>query len=111
MVSRATDDKSTVPIASTVQRVHEVLTMAQTQPFEQASNFRDDHVHPATTIDEAAEAARDGAARIPWAAVGPAGEHTLAEAGAIVRGLRRQDDGLLDNPDEPGVEAIIARAY
>ena len=111
LVSRAANAKSTVAIAGISERVHETLRLAQAALLEQATKLRDDHVHQAVTIEEAAEAARDGAARIRWSALGPDGEQRLAEAGATVRCLRRADGGFLEDVDGAEVEAIIARAY
>jgi prolyl-tRNA synthetase len=65
----------------------------------------------ATTISEAMAQARVGAARIPWATLGPDGERRLLEDGISVRCLVREDGEPLDDPDADGVEAIVARAY
>lgn len=111
LVSRATNEKSTVSIAEISERVHETLGLAHAALLEQATKYRDDRLHPAATTEEAADAARDAAARIRWVALGPDGEQRLAEAGATVRCLRREDGGFIDDVEGPEVEAIIARAY
>jgi prolyl-tRNA synthetase len=108
---RATNAKSSVSIAGIAERVDETLGLTHAALLEQATTLRDDRVQPAATIEEAAAAARDGVARIRWAALGPDGEQRLAEAGASVRCLRRDDGRFADDIDDPEVEAIVARAY
>jgi prolyl-tRNA synthetase len=111
LVSRVTGEGSTVSIAGIPERIRETLDLAQAALLEQATELRDDRVHPCATTDEAADAARDGAARIRWSAVGGDGERRLAEAGATVRCLVREDGAFPDDLDAPEVEAIVARAY
>jgi prolyl-tRNA synthetase len=83
----------------------------QDELLRQATALRDRLTHPVTTVDEAIEQGRAGAARIPWAALGPDGERRLLEDGISVRCLAREDGGVVDDPDADGVEAIVARAY
>ncbi|SEG92647.1 prolyl-tRNA synthetase [Actinacidiphila yanglinensis] len=64
-----------------------------------------------STIDEAAEAAATGWARIPWADLGPAGEAVLAEQGVSVRCLVAEDGSVPVADDAPGTLAVVARAY
>jgi prolyl-tRNA synthetase len=111
LVCRATNAKSSVSIARIAERVDESLGSTHAALLEQATKLRDDRVQPAATVEEAAEAARDGVARIRWAALGPDGEQRLAEAGATVRCLRRDDGRFADDVGDPDVEAIVARAY
>jgi prolyl-tRNA synthetase len=108
---RATGVKSSVPIAGIAQRVDETLAATRAVLLGQATKLRDDRVQLAATIEEAAAAARDGVARIRWAALGRDGEQRLAEAGASVRCLRRDDGRFAADIDDPEVEAIVARAY
>jgi prolyl-tRNA synthetase len=58
-----------------------ILAAEQAELLRQATALRDRLVSPVRTIEEAAEQARDGAARLPWAALGPAGERRLLEDG------------------------------
>ena len=50
-----------------------------------ATRRRDDRTHDVASVAEAAEAARTGFARLPWAAVGVAGEDRLAQDAVTVR--------------------------
>jgi prolyl-tRNA synthetase len=63
------------------------------------------------SVDEAAEAAGRGFARLAWSAVRRDGEARLAAAGATVRCLQRPDGTVPDTEDEDGVVATVARAY
>ena len=57
------------------------------------------------------ELAGDGLARLPWRMCGAQGEGRLAQAGASVRCLLREDGEPVDDPDADGVDAIVGRAY
>ena len=76
-----------------------------------ATRRREDRTQEVTTLAEAAEAARAGFARLPWAAVGVEGEARLAQDGVTVRCLQRPDGSLPDDPDEKDLVAVVARAY
>ncbi|WP_225846476.1 proline--tRNA ligase [Streptomyces sp. HPF1205] len=64
-----------------------------------------------TTVEEAAEAAATGWARIPWATLGVDGEDALAQQGVSVRCLVGEDGSVPTRDDAPGTLAIVARAY
>jgi len=64
-----------------------------------------------TTVDEAAEAAQTGFARLPWDVVRGEGEARLAERGVTVRCLMGPDGSLPPSEDEPDLVAVVARAY
>jgi prolyl-tRNA synthetase len=64
-----------------------------------------------TTIEEALEAAQTGFARIPWATLGEEGEARLAQDAVTVRCLQTVDGEVPESEDEPGVVAVVARAY
>jgi len=88
-----------------------ILAAEQAELLRQATALRDRLVRPVRTIEEAAEQARDGAARLPWAALGLEGERRLLEDGISVRCLVGEDANPVDDPESDGVEAIVARAY
>ena len=69
------------------------------------------HTTTVATIDEAAEAARTGWARIPWSTLGPEGEAQLAESGVTVRCLTLPDGSVPRAEDDPDVLAVVGRAY
>jgi prolyl-tRNA synthetase len=63
------------------------------------------------TVSEALEAAQNGFARLPWAAVGEAGERELKTEAITVRCLQRPDGSIPDCDTEEGLIAIVARSY
>jgi prolyl-tRNA synthetase len=83
----------------------------QDSMLEEALSIRDASVSEAASVPEAAEAAQAGVARIAWDRVGPDGERTLLDRGVSVRCLQREDGSIPDSEDEPGLVAIVARAY
>ena len=88
-----------------------ILAAEQAELLRQATALRDRLIHPVHTIEEAAEQARHGAARLPWAALGPEGERRLLEDGISVRCLVGEDAEPRRRPESDGVDAIVARAY
>jgi prolyl-tRNA synthetase len=64
-----------------------------------------------SSIDEAAEAARDGFARIPWQTLGVRGEAKLAQQAVTVRCLQTPDGSLPESGDEADLVAVVARGY
>jgi prolyl-tRNA synthetase len=103
--------KAAVPLAGLASRVPGILEEDQAALLGQATALRDGLVHDAGSLDEAAELARDGFARLPWARLGEEGEADLARSGASVRCLLRADGTVVDDPAAPGVDALVARAY
>jgi prolyl-tRNA synthetase len=108
---RDTGHKSQARIDSVVAAVPAVLDEIQTALLAEATAFRDERTVDVTTIDEAREAAEVGFARIAWADLGEAGEADLARTAVTVRCLQRPDGSVPDAEDEPGVVAVVARAY
>jgi prolyl-tRNA synthetase len=64
-----------------------------------------------SSVQEAAEAARTGFARIPWRTLGVGGEAELAQNAVTVRCLQRPDGSLPEADDEDDLVAIVARSY
>ena len=87
------------------------LDAAQRALFDDALDRRESRTVDAATVEEAAEAAKDGFVRIPWAAVGAEGEQRLGESAVTVRCLQRPDGSLPDSEDEPDLVAFVARSY
>ncbi len=54
---------------------------------------------------------RTGWALIPWSTLGTEGEATLAESAVTVRCLTLPDGSVPQDEDEPGVVAVVGRAY
>ncbi|MDA0158953.1 proline--tRNA ligase [Solirubrobacter ginsenosidimutans] len=108
---RAEAVKTTHALDGLAQAMPAILETQQDELLRQARAFRDRLTSRVTTIGEAIEQARVGAARVPWATLGLDGERRLLEAGISVRCLVREDGALVDDPEAGGVDAIVARAY
>jgi prolyl-tRNA synthetase len=111
VVSRARGEKTTLPLGQIADHVASALDADQQFLEDEARALRDGKLTDASSIDEAAELGRDGFARIPWAQLGVEGERKLAESAVSVRCLRHPDGGFDFDPDDDGIEAIVARAY
>ncbi len=109
----AADDpavKATVPLAGVVDAVTDALAAAQDSLLAEATAMRDTRTVVVATVDEAAEAAATGFARLPWSAVGEEGEARLGEQGFTVRCLQHPD-GTVPTELTADVQAIVARSY
>jgi prolyl-tRNA synthetase len=108
---RAQEAKETLPLDGIAARVPRMLDEDQAALLAQATARRDARTQGVSSLEEAAEAGRDGFARIPWRACGTDGEARLARDGVSARCLLREDGLPVDDPDADGVDALLARAY
>jgi hypothetical protein len=76
-----------------------------------AGAARDARIPDVATVADAVNACAQGWARLPWAAVGEAGEAELADSTITVRCLTRPDGSLPDSDTEPDLLAYAARSY
>ncbi len=111
MVRRDTSEKSQVGIAGLAAHLPAILNGIQADMLHAATIRRDARTVTVSTIDEAREAAQTGFARIPWATLGEEGEALLARDAITVRCLQTADGEVPASEDEPGVVAVVARAY
>ncbi|WP_421120369.1 proline--tRNA ligase [Aquihabitans daechungensis] len=111
IVRRDTGEKSQVGIAGLAADLPAILHGIQADLLQAATVRRDARTVTVSTIDEAREAAQTGFARIPWATLGEEGEALLARDAITVRCLQTADGGVPASEDEPGVIAVVARAY
>jgi prolyl-tRNA synthetase len=111
LVRRDTGVKTAAPLAGLSAAVPTLLADVQAGMLATATRRRDDRVADVATLAEAGEAARTGFARLPWAAVGVEGEARLAQDAVTVRCLQRPDGTLPEDPAEPDLVAVVARAY
>jgi prolyl-tRNA synthetase len=100
---RARGEKTAHRLDGLARAIPGILEAEQAELLRQATDLRDRLTGDAATIPEAIERAGAGAARIPWAALGPDGERQLLDDGISVRCLVHEDG-------EPPA-AIVARAY
>ncbi|MGN6613043.1 MAG: proline--tRNA ligase [Angustibacter sp.] len=111
VVRRVPQTKTATALADVVGAVRGALTADHQALYDEALARRERLTTDVTSVDEAAEAAATGWARIPWATLGVQGEAELAGRGVTVRCLVRPDGGVPDSDDEPGALAVVARAY
>jgi prolyl-tRNA synthetase len=108
---RARGAKTTQALDGLARAMPAILEAEQQELLRQAIECRERLTRRVETIEDAVAHARGGAARLPWAALGPDGERRLLADGVSVRCLMRPDGAWVDDPDAEGVEAIVSRAY
>ncbi|MBV9933637.1 MAG: proline--tRNA ligase [Actinobacteria bacterium] len=110
LVRRDTADKQAVAVGEVAARVGPALGEVQAGLLAEATARRDAATAVVATVDEAAEAAKTGWARLPWSAVGEDGEDKLATSSVSVRCLQGPDGGLPTASDDDLI-AYVGRAY
>src|SRR5689334_5120411 len=111
LVRRIDGAKTPIPLTEAVTRVVSALAEDQQALYDEALARREANTHDVSTLDDALAAAADGWARLPWSAVGEAGELRANAEGVTVRVLTRADGSVPDSEDEPDLVAYLARAY
>jgi prolyl-tRNA synthetase len=111
LVRRLDGSKLPTPLGQLVAAVRAALADGQQGLYEQALALREARTTDVSTLDDAIGAARTGWARVPWAAVGEDGEARANQDAVSVRCLLRPDGSVPDADDEPGLLAILSRAY
>jgi prolyl-tRNA synthetase len=111
VVRRVTGERGPVPVDSVVSLVTAALTADQQTLYDSALAEQKRRTTEVTSVAEAIEAAGSGWARLPWSAVGAAGEAELNVHGVTVRCLLHADGSVPDSEDAPGLVAVVGRAY
>jgi prolyl-tRNA synthetase len=111
VVRRDSLQKRSVPVGGMAAAVAEDLAAAQQALYDRAQARQEAWTRRVETLDEAAAAGAEGFAVVPWEVLGEKGEAELAAAGVSVRCLQREDGSLAGSDDEPGLIAVVARAY
>ena len=111
LVRRDTSEKTPVPLPELPQKIAATLQAQQNEMLAAATEQLEARTQEAATIEEAAEIAQQGFARIPWKTIGTEGETALAAKGVSVRCLLRQDNTTPATIDDPDLAAIVGRAY
>jgi prolyl-tRNA synthetase len=111
VVRRFDGSKTPTALADVVSAVTAALDADQKALYDQALAHRLEHTVDVSTVDDAIAAVATGWARVPWSAVGTAGESRANADGVTVRCLTRADGGVPDSEDEPDLVAYLARAY
>ena len=105
------DSKSAVPLGELTAAVTAALTADHDALYNEALARRESRTVACTTIEDAAQAAKDGWATIPWRELGTDGEAKLAESAISVRCLVLPDGSVPRTEDDDDVIAVVARAY
>jgi prolyl-tRNA synthetase len=111
VVHRLSGGKEPLPLTGIVGTVVALLAREQRAMLDDARAARDARTTDVDTVPEAVEACARGWARLPWTAVGEAGEDELAQSAITVRCLTRADGSLPDSDTERGLVAYVARSY
>lgn len=111
VVRRVSGTKEPVAFDDVAPTVIAALEIDQQSLYDEALAYREAKTIDVSTVDEAIEASASGWARVPWDRVGLDGEAKANASGVTVRCLLRPDGGLPDADDEPGMIAVLGRAY
>jgi prolyl-tRNA synthetase len=112
LVRRDTGHKQQVAVDAAVARVGELVDEIQRDLLAAATERRDAATADVASLDEAAEAAQTGFARLPWGLVRGDGEARLAGQGITVRCLMTPDGAEVPpSDDDDELVAVVARAY
>jgi prolyl-tRNA synthetase len=111
MARRIAGGKSAVPLGELTAAVTAALTADHDALYNEALARRESRTVACATIEDAAQAAKDGWATIPWRELGTDGEAKLAESAISVRCLVLPDGSVPRTEDDDDVIAVVARAY
>ncbi|MFK0287026.1 proline--tRNA ligase [Streptomyces sp. NPDC090499] len=111
LVRRVAGSREPTPTGALSELLPKVLEDDQALLLAQSRARREDRTVEVTTVEEAAEAASTGWARIAWETLGLEGEARLAAQGVTVRCLVAADGSVPERDDQPGNVAVVARAY
>lgn len=111
VVRRDTLSKRQVPIGALADTVAADLAAGQAALLDAALADREARTVRVGTLEEAAEAAAEGFAVVPWDRIGAEGEAELAADGVTVRCLYSRDGSLAESDEDADLLAVVAKAY
>jgi prolyl-tRNA synthetase len=111
IVRRLDGTKSPVRLDAAEASIAAAVKSDQQALYDEALALRESRTEPVTNLPDALNAAERGWARVPWDAVGERGETKANQQGITVRCLQREDGSVPATDDEPGLVALLARAY
>jgi prolyl-tRNA synthetase len=111
LAKRLSGGKVPVAVGELSVEVPRLLAAEQQAMLDGARAQRDARIADVSTVGEAAEAASEAWAKLPWEVLGDEGEAKLAQSGVTVRCLQRPDGGVPDSDTEPGLIAYVGRSY
>jgi prolyl-tRNA synthetase len=104
-------EKAAISLNGLGEEIARLVVTEQDAMLAAARAERDVRITEVSSVDDAAEAAADGWAKISWSKLGVDGEAALARTGITVRCLQRADGTVPDSEDEPDLVAYVARSY
>jgi prolyl-tRNA synthetase len=111
VANRLSGEKKPFPLPGIAETVTSLLAHQQQSLLDGARAARDVRTADVTTVADAVEACAQGWARVPWGAIGQAGEAELAQSAVTVRCLTRADGSVPDSDTEPDLVAYVGRSY
>jgi prolyl-tRNA synthetase len=111
LVRRDRGARELIPVDAAAAAAATAVGAIQNALREEAAALLARRTVDVSDVDAAVDAARDGFARLPWAACGADGERRLNDAGVSVRCVMTADGAVPDNLDEDDLVAIAGRAY
>ncbi len=111
LARRLSGGKSPVALGELSAEVPRLLADEQQAMLDATRAERDARIADVSSVDEAADAAAEAWAKLPWDTLGEDGEAHLARSGVTVRCLQRPDGAVPDGDTEPGLVAYVARSY
>src|SRR4051794_1408859 len=108
---RLSGGKEPLPLTGIAETVVALLDREQRAMLDGARAARDARTADVDTVADAVAACMQGWARVPWSAVGEAGETELAQSAITVRCLTRADGSVPDSDTEPDLLAYVSRSY
>ena len=108
---RIAGPKSPIALAEVANAVVAALEADQQRLFDDALAFRMERTVDVKTLGEAIEASQTGWARVPWSAIGEAGEKEANGKAVTVRCLTREDGSMPESDSEPDLLAYLGRSY
>ena len=111
VVRRDTGEKQPVPIGEVVARVAALTDTIQAEILARTAARRDERITDVATVDEAAEAAATGWARLPWDVLRGEGEKRLAQDGVTVRACSAPTAPCPTPTTSPASSPFVGRSY
>jgi prolyl-tRNA synthetase len=108
---RDSHERTSAALTGLADAVRPLLDDIQASLAREAAERTEHETHDVHDIDEALEAATTGFARLPWRAIGEAGERRLNEEAVSVRCLQTSDGDVPVGADEDRLVAIVGRSY
>ncbi len=111
LVRRDRGTKEAVAVGAAAGAATAALQETQVALFDSALAEQRRRTEAVSDVASALEAAESGFATIAWSALADGGEAELAAAGVTVRCLQAGNGDLASANDEPGMVAVVGRAY